>query len=413
MYWITKFIIQAFHLKPHAKLLVICPKSLKLQWASEIKRALGIDSLLINGLKHLSVLSSSNIHIATYQFFARHANEFAKFDYDLVIMDEIQFIRNEESKVWKAAKKIKTEFFFGLSGTVIENKLDDLYAIMDVIAPDFLGPKWKFSTEYQELISVTRKVLIFVGVRNIDKLREKIKTKVFGYNKLTLPAITHTYKNVAMTKQQQTVHDDYYGMAQRLLAKSMTSGLNYGEKMLLQSLLLKSRQSANTIELIDKNPSPNSPKITSIITDLASYSNTNRKVVVFSQWTEFLDILARELGKLNIKFVYYTGRETERQRLKSVETFSNDPAVTVFLASDAGGVGLDGLQKAASVVIHTELPWNPARLDQRTGRVYRLGQTQPVEAVYYYAKNSIEEKILDVLQGKRDIRSFALKPMNE
>jgi SNF2 family DNA or RNA helicase len=76
-------------------------------------------------------------------------------------------------------------------------------------------------------------------------------------------------------------------------------------------------------------------------------------------------------------------------------------------------VGLDGLQKAASVVIHTELPWNPARLDQRTGRVYRLGQTQPVEAVYYYAKNSIEEKILDVLQGKRDIRSFALKPMNE
>ncbi len=109
-----------------------------------------------------------------------------------------------------------------------------------------------------------------------------------------------------------------------------------------------------------------------------------------------------------IGHVFFTGRETERQRAKSLQTFANDSKVSVFLASDAGGVGVDGLQLVADVVIHTELPWNPARLDQRTGRVHRLGQSKPVQAFYYYAADSIEENMLQVLQGKRDVRTIAL-----
>lgn len=396
------------NLNPNARLLVICPKSLKIQWAKEVKRALGMDSLLVNTPKHLEKLGTKSVEIVTYQTFAKRHERFTEQRYDLVIMDEIQFIRNDESKAWKAAKTLKSEYFFGLSGTVIENRLDDLYSIMDVIAPGSLGPKWKFCDQFQNVISVNRKVLVFAGIKNIEQLHQKIKGKVFGYDKLTLPPITHTHKSVGMTPQQRKVHDDFHQMAKRLLAKALASGLSFAEKMMLQAYLLKARQACNAVDLITKAASPLSSKTANVLKDVKDLISKGHKIVLFSQWTEYLDLLSRELTNDGIKHVFFTGRESEKQRAKSVEAFTVDPRVSVFLASDAGGVGLDGLQMAADVVIHTELPWNPARLDQRTGRVHRLGQSKPVQALYYYAAGTIEEDMLQVLQGKRDIRTLTL-----
>jgi len=403
--WIRK------HLdNPRAKLLVICPKSLKLQWARELKRAISVDSLLVNDVASLGKVGEFDAHIVTYQFFSRHAEKFENQSYDMVVMDEIQFIRNSESKAWAAAKTIKAKFFFGLSGTVIENSLNDLYAIMDVIAPGHLGPAWKFKTQHQNLVSVTKKVLIFSGIKNTKELHEKLKGRVFGYNKLTLPEISHHYKAVPMSKEQVESHDAYYADAKKLLAKAMTQGLSFAERMILQSYLLKARQCCNTLELILKKDCPASPKVNAITQTIKKHGKQGKKVVLFSQWTEFLAIIARNLEEEGIGFVFYTGKESEKQREQNLKEFTINPAVQVFLASDAGGVGLDGLQHAANVVIHTELPWNPARLDQRTGRVYRIGQTKPVEVIYYYAPESIEEHILQVLQGKRDIRTITLDP---
>lgn len=396
------------NLNPNARLLVICPKSLKIQWAKEVKRALGMDSLLVNTPKHLEKLGTENVEIVTYQTFAKRHERFTEQKYDLVIMDEIQFIRNDESKAWKAAKTLKSEYFFGLSGTVIENRLDDLYSIMDVIAPGSLGPKWKFCDQFQNVISVNRKVLVFAGIKNIEQLHQKIKGKVFGYDKLTLPPITHTHKSVGMTSQQRKAHDEFHQMAKRLLAKALASGLSFAEKMMLQAYLLKARQACNAVDLITKTTNPLSSKTANLLKDVKDLIAKGHKIVLFSQWTEYLDLLSRELTNDGIKHVFFTGRESERQRAKSVEAFTIDPRVSVFLASDAGGVGLDGLQMAADVVIHTELPWNPARLDQRTGRVHRLGQSKPVQALYYYAAGTIEEDMLEVLQGKRDIRTLSL-----
>lgn len=396
------------NVKPNARLLVICPKSLKIQWAKELKRALGMESLLVNTPKHLEKLGTKDVEIVTYQTFAKRSEEFAKHHYDLVIMDEIQFIRNDESKAWKAAKTLKSEYFFGLSGTVIENRLDDLYAIMDVIAPGCLGPKWKFSDQFQNVISVNRKVLVFGGVKNIQQLHEKIKGRVFGYDKLSLPPITHTHKPVGMNHKQREAHDNFHQMAKKLLAQALVSGLSYAQKMMLQAYLLKARQACNAVDLITGVTNPPSSKTDAILKDISKLISENHKIVLFSQWTQYLDILSKELTKLGIEHVFFTGRESERQRAKSLESFTTNPRVSVFLSSDAGGVGLDGLQLAADVVIHTELPWNPARLDQRTGRVHRLGQSKPVQVFYYHATGTIEEDMLQVLQGKRDIRTVAL-----
>lgn len=400
--WILK------NLNPLSRMLVICPKSLKIQWQSEIRRALDMDSFLINDKKGLLQVGSHQIEIVTYQTFTKHCDVFTKKDYDIVVMDEIQFIRNNESKAWKAAKEINTSFFYGLSGTVIENRLDDLYSIMEIVAPGSLGPKWKFSSNYQDLLSVGKKVIIFDGVKNLASLHEKIKDRVFSYGDLQLPPITHSYVPVKLTSIQTQTHDEYYGEAKKLLAKSMSSGLSYGEKMYLQAMLLKARQACNSTTLITKAPSPLSSKLSEVCAIARKQKQRGNKVIFFSQWTEMLDLIAEQFKAMNMDYVFYTGRESELQRSRSLDRFQYDPNVPFFLASDSGGVGLDGLQKACNVVVHVEPPWNPARLDQRTGRVYRIGQTKPVEVYYLYGKESIEEKILETLQKKRDIRTSTL-----
>ena len=401
--WILK------NIKSNARALIICPKSLKLQWKSEISRALGITAVTIDGQKDLETLGESQIGITTYQFFGRHHEKFIEQEYDLAVMDEIQFIRNDESKAWKAAKKLKTEFFFGLSGTVIENALDDLYCIMDVIAPGSLGPRWKFSDKFQNQVSMSRTVAIFKGIKNSDMLREAIKDRVFGFSNLKLPGITHTFLPVGMSAEQKNSHDYYQSLAKKLLSKSLTQGLSYSEKAILQSYLLKARQSCNSYALISKQTAPVSPKIKEIERLVIECIKKNRKVVMFSQWTEMLDLLAEHFRTLSIGFVFYTGRESEKKRVANIDSFCHNPNVMIFLASDSGGVGIDGLQTAASVVIHVELPWNPARLDQRTGRVHRIGQTRGVNVIYFYARNSIEEGMMQTLQDKRDIRTSALE----
>jgi SNF2 family DNA or RNA helicase len=151
-----------------------------------------------------------------------------------------------------------------------------------------------------------------------------------------------------------------------------------------------------------------SSKLQEVVDIAKKQRQKGNKVIFFSQWTEMLDLIAEQFKALKMDYVYYTGRETEAQRNRSLDRFTHEPGVSFFLGSDSGGVGLDGLQKACSVVVHVEPPWNPARLDQRTGRVYRIGQVNPVEVFYLYGKDSIEEKILDTLQKKRDIRTSTL-----
>lgn len=400
---------------PNLKCLIIAPKSLKLQWQKELKRALALDSTNIQNTKEVNskVKPGPGIDIVSYQTFAKNADAFIDGKYDFLIMDEIQFIRNDESKVWKAMRKIRdTRYILGLSGTVIENRLDDLYSVMNIINPKLLGPKWKFSDKFQNLIAVNKNQITYAGIKNVEELREIIKDYVYGVGNVVLPGISHVQITCEMSSEQRSSHNSYYDQAQTLLAKSLSSGLNFNEKALLQAFLLKARQACNTVSLITKEPedlkSP-SPKIAAcmeLIEQLCLVEN--EKVVFFSQWTEMLDIIKEFLDARGLKSVFYTGRESEKQRSHSLTSFQNDKDCKVFLATDSGGVGLDGLQMVSRYVIHFEQPWNPAKLDQRSGRVHRIGQTNPVTIYQFYSKDSIEEKILSLIEDKREIREMAL-----
>lgn len=406
--WIRK------NAKSNPKLLVVCPKSLRLQWQSEIKRAIGIESIQVT--KPTDLQKSGDIFIVTYQYFTRHAEVFSKAHFDCVVADEIQFVKNADTKTWKAMSKIKSEYFYGLSGTVIENRLDDLYHIMEIVSPGFLGPKWKFDDKYQNLISISKAKILYKGAKNIPALQAELKDYVFSYDQLALPKITHTTINTVLTQSEISAHDEFMEKAKELIAKSLNGGGLPHERLLIQAYLLKARQACNGEELLTKNPSSNpSSKIKEflkLVDDVCI--KRNEKLVVFSEWTEMLDICKRHLSQkfgASLGWVNYTGKETPKQRAAALTKFQTDPKCMLFFASEAGGVGLDGLQLVAWNVVHLELPWNPSRLDQRTGRVYRLLQKNPVNVFCLVSNGGIEKQISKLLTEKREVRELTLKEL--
>lgn len=394
-------------------LVIICPKSLKIQWQGEIKRVLGLESFQVSATKDLENIMTKNIIITTYQFFNRHSKEFSKRSYDMSIVDEIQFIRNGDSKTWKSISKLKSEYFFGLSGTVIENRLDDLYSIMEIIKPNCLGPKWKFDEEFQNLIALTKGKILYKGVKNVDKLRGQLKDNVFSYNDLKLPNITHDFIKVSLNKEEKANHDEYFEKARELIAKSLEGIAKPWEKLLIQAYLLKARQSCNSVELItkDKNTKPSSKieKFIELIDDICV--KKNEKVVVFSDWVEMLEIADR-YTKDKVESVFYTGSKTQKQRQEAVLRFQKDDKIKIFYASDAAAQGLDGLQLICNNIIQLELGWNPAKNDQKIGRLHRILQTKDVYSYYIMSNGAIEENIYNLLNEKREIRHSALKDLN-
>lgn len=394
--------------KENLSCLIVCPKSLKNQWKQEIKRAAGIDAVTIDSAKDVKNSLTFQVKILTYNLFSRIVDDLLKEtnnQFDFVIFDEIQFIRNSETNVWKAANKIKTEYFIGLSGTVIENRLDDLYSVMEIVEPNKLGPKWRFSQNFQELVAVTRNGCVFRGLKNETTLREIIKDRVFGFDNLTLPEIEIKTTVTTMSKQQLNEHDKYMEEAKKLQAKALTSGLSFIEKSMLQAFLLKARQSCNALELITKKQDSEVPKKVLVALELVKQlKEQNKKVVIFTQWLEFMSIITREFDKNNIGYVKYTGVENEQKRKQNLLQFQESNDITVFLATDSGGVGLDGLQHVCCNVIHMEPPWNPAKVDQRNARVHRIGQKKPVVVTTLFCEKSIEENIMISLENKREIR---------
>lgn len=399
------------HLKktnPNLKMFVIAPKSLCLQWLSEITRATGDKGLFVKKPEDISTIAKGGVFVATYQFVTRHIDEFKKHNYDCVVIDEIQFVKNNDTKTWKAISKINSINFYGLSGTVIENRLEDFYSIMEIVAKGCLGPKWKFCHDFQDVLVTTSSQVIYTGVRNLDQLKILAKDHVWFYDKLVLPPITHTRVTVKCEKAEKDIHDEYREKARVLNAKSLQQPLSQVEKMLLQSYLLKARQAANAAELISKTPSAPSNKVKEMLDLVNQKVAKGEKVVIFSEWTEFIAICKRETDALGIGAVVYTGEENLKQRSQALKTFQTDPNTFIFYASEAAGAGLDGLQLVSSTVIHMELPWNPSKLDQRTGRVYRLMQTKPVSVYYMISEDTIETSIERVLDSKRDIRKQTL-----
>jgi superfamily II DNA or RNA helicase len=387
------------------RVLVVTLASLKEQWKREIERFTAERAVVIaGGQRQREALyhdSASLFKITNYEAVLRDGTVLARFKPDLVVLDEAQRIKNFATKTADAVKSIPRKHALVLTGTPLENKLEDVYSIVQFLDPHMLAPLWQFAAEHF-MLSRDKKGKI-LGYRNLDRLSERLKGIVIRRRKeevlSELPEEIVNNYYVDLTDKQAKIHNGYLQLLLPLMGKKFLTPMDIRR---LQELLLKMRMVCNSTYLIDRNTnlSPKLQELDGILDELVRANG--RKVVIFSEWTTMTFLIGKHLSKAGIPFVELSGKIPVAKRQALIDEFTRNPQCKVFLSTDAGGTGLN--LQAADCVINFELPWNPARLSQRTGRISRIGQkSRCVNVVNLIAKNSIEEKILAGLQLKRDV----------
>lgn len=387
------------------KVLIITLASLKEQWKREIERFTDANASVVAGtaIQRRNIYSNdtSFFKITNYEAVLRDVTVLSRYKADIIILDEAQRIKNFSTKTADAVKQLPRKHALVLTGTPLENKLEDVYSIIQFLDPHMLSPLWQFAADHF-MLSRKKKGHI-LGYRNLDELHERLKPIVIRRRKedvlKDLPDEVVNNYYIDLHDKQLKMHSGYMSALLPLLNKKYLTPMDLRR---IQELLLRMRQVCNSTYLIDRKThiSPKLKELESVIDELVVQSG--RKMVIFSEWTTMTYLIARYLSETGIYFVELSGKIPVKKRQPLIDEFTNNPDCRVFLSTDAGGTGLN--LQAADCVVNFELPWNPARLNQRIGRVNRIGQKSGcVNVVNLISKNSIEEKIMTGLQLKTDL----------
>ena len=387
--------------------LVICPASLKSQWRGEINRFCDRTSQLIDGpVAQRETQYSGDVFftICNYEQVLKDILAIEQVPWDLIILDEGQRIKNWEAKTSRVVKGLKSRFALVLSGTPLENRLEDLYSVVQFIDNRRLGPGFRFFNEHRQL-SETGKL---VGYQNLDQLRERLKPILLRRTRtsvrLELPERTTEVVRIPPTDEQKSMHDAHMQTVASIVAKKFLTEMDL---LRLRMALLMWRMSANGTFLVNKekpNWSSKLERLTGLIEELAA--EADRKVVLFSEWTTMLDLIEPLLKATGVEFVRLDGSVPQKKRPELVHAFQNDPQCRFFLSTNAGSTGLN--LQAGNTLINVDLPWNPAILEQRIGRIHRMGQQRPVQVYILVTENTLEEQLLATLSAKKDLALAAL-----
>jgi len=394
--------------------LIVCPASLKHQWAREIGRFTSLSVQVIEGnpIRRRQLYRDLQFfNVINYELVRFDEKELTRREFDLVILDEAQRIKNWRTKTADKVKRLRSPYAFVLTGTPLENRLDELYSIFQFIDPAILGPLWRFNERYYETERRPSGSYKVLGHKNLDELRGRIAPYVLRRVRdevlLDLPERIDSNFFVEMTEPQWDAYGEYAHRVAQLMARARRRPLTPEEHKILLGALIKMRLICNALALHDPEIKPQdcektSPKLRELREILGEQVASNgRKAILFSQWTRMLDLTEPALKKLKLGWVKLTGDVPTRKRGALIEQFFEDPNCKVFLSTDAGGVGLN--LQAASMVINLDLPWNPAVLDQRIARAHRHGQRRPVNVINLIAQGTIEERMLDTLAAKRAV----------
>jgi SNF2 family DNA or RNA helicase len=394
--------------------VVICPASLKHQWAREIRRFTSLSVTVVEGnLKARRDLyrDPSFFKIINYELARFDQDELLKLRPDLIILDEAQRIKNWRAKTAQMVKALPSRYAFVLTGTPLENRIDELYSIFQFLDPRILGPLWHFNDRFYELEKRSSGTYKVLGYKNLDQLRTLIAPYTLRRTRdevlKDLPPRTDNNYFVEMSDPQWKAYNEFKETLARLIAKAHRKPLIPKEREILLMCLVKMRLICNALALHDKEIPPKEQERTGpklgelgeILTeDIAS---NGHKAVIFSQWANMLALTEPIIKRVGLGYVKLTGAVPSSKRGELIQQFFDDPDCRVFLSTDAGGVGLN--LQAASLVINLDLPWNPAVLEQRIARAHRHGQPSSVQVINLVAKDTIEERMLDTLAAKKNV----------
>ena len=387
------------------RVLVVCPTSLKHQWEREIARVIDRPARVIGGFRRSreeGFRAESFYKITNYDTVYRDLDLIAAWSPDLVILDEAQRIKNWNTRTARSVKTIASPYAIVLTGTPLENRLEELVSIVQFVDQHRLGPTFRFLFDHQILDEVGK----VVGYRHLDRIGKTLAPILIRRRKeqvLTqLPERLEKQFFVPMTPQQMQHHEDNREIVGKIVAKwRRYRFLSEADQRRMLIALQNMRMACDSTYLLDQRTDhgTKADELAMLLDEM--FERPDTKAVVFSQWVRMHEVLVRRLERRSWRHVLFHGRVESAKRTDLIDRFRDDPDCRAFLSTDAGGVGLN-LQHATAVV-NIDLPWNPAVLAQRIGRVHRLGQTRPVQVVSFVAKGTIEEGMLSVLGFKRSL----------
>ena len=385
--------------------LIVCPTSLLYNWKEEFAKfnptlkVMVFDGIPSNRKKLIAEIGKYDAVITSYTLLQKDIEQYKTALFSYVILDEAQHIKNRSTRNARSVKMVRAHHKLILSGTPIENSLDELWSLFDFLMPGFLSSFDRFVEKYVRVSGNEQ-------VKNIEYLRKKISPFILRRMKedvlKDLPPISEIVYHCQLSAVQQELYRSYAQSARDELSKLVErDGFNRVQIHVLATLTrLKQICCHPAIFAKEKAEPGDSAKYDMLLELLQTLMEGGHKTVIFSQYTQMLKIMRADLEQQGIRFCYLDG--SSKNRLEVVKEFNGDPSIYVFLVSlKAGGTGLNLV--GADTVIHYDMWWNPAVENQATDRVHRMGQTRSVSAYKLITLNSIEEKIDEMQKRKKGL----------
>ena len=399
----------AFLMTERHRTLIVCPASLVYNWQSEIERfAPGLHPVMVTGdaasRKRLVEESTDmDILITSYDLLKRDIENYENIEFFCEILDEAQFIKNQSTQAARAVKMIHAGTRFALTGTPMENRLSELWSIFDYLMPGFLYGYKQFKEEIEAPIVEQQDQDAMMRLRRMITpfILRRLKKEVLA----DLPDKLEEAVYARMEEEQQQLYTANVQNLKRLL-NGQTDAQFREKKLQLLAELTRLRQICCNPLLVYENYKGGAAKLEMCMELLHNAIEGGHKILVFSQFTSMLDLLAKRSDAEQISYYKLTGQTPKEQRIEMVEAFNRDEVSVFFISLKAGGTGLN--LTSADIVIHFDPWWNLAAQNQATDRTHRIGQKNVVTVYKLIAKDTIEEKILKLQEMKQELADQVL-----
>ena len=380
--------------------IVIAPASLIYNWKKEFEKfAPTLSVKVVSGTKdeRMTIIKDNHepdVWITSYPLLRQDVKLYKHMYFDVMILDEAQAIKNHLTQTAKATRQIQTKQRFALSGTPIENRLEELWSIFQTISPGFLGPKKEFIQYPNDYIRKITKPFILRRLKTdvLPDLPEKIEFEQYS----------------ELTKEQKQVYLAYLERIEQQLDAVVDANQFNQEKIEILAGLTRLRQICCHPSLFLENYQGESGKLELLMTMIEQLRAENRRVLIFSQFSSMLKIIEKELNKQRYQSFYLDGQTALKDRVEMAEAFNNGEREIFIISLKAGGTGLN--LTGADTVILFDLWWNPAVEAQAAGRAHRIGQTKKVEVIRLITQGTIEEKIFQLQERKRKLVDEIIQP---
>lgn len=382
---------------PH---LVVAPSSVVYNWRNEFhKFAPHLKVAVIAGPKHerqqaIKENGKADVWITSYGTLRQDIALYQGRRFHTLILDEAQYIKNYATKTSQAIRRLVAQNRFALTGTPIENSLQELWAIFQVILPGLLPPLQKFNQLSPEKVSNIVKPFILRRVKE-DVLKE-------------LPEKIESVHLTELTEEQKMLYLGYLRKLQQETAQALADNRFQENRMKILAGLTRLRQICCHPSLFLENYEGRSGKLDQLMETVQTLMQNGRRMLIFSQFTSMHELIRKELETLNIDYYYLHGQTPAEERVQMSEAFNNGEKNVFLISLRAGGTGLN--LTGADTVILFDLWWNPAVEDQAAARAHRFGQKNVVQVIRFITEGTIEERIYELQQKKRELVDRVIQP---